>query len=143
MNEELTREVLEAMAVCKGEGCSLCEAQEVCMGNRLKQFNILATALLEERAKPKAWDGAPDWAKSARVMWTDTSKNEPANRCDYSPQYTRELPKTRARQIAEKEGHRLAEIHGWNAAGKELVTNAMESAINKYAEELKGEHDSI
>ena len=133
MNEELTNEVLEAMAGCVG-GCPMCEAREVCKRNQLNQMNILATALLEERAKPKVWDGAPDNAFRSIVNWYDKSRGFIKSKV-----LTRELPKTRARQIAEKEGHRLAEIHGWNAAGKELVTNAMESAINKYAEELKGE----
>lgn len=134
MNEELTREVLEAMAGCEG-GCSLCEAREVCQGNRLKQFNILAAALLEERAKPKVFDGAPEWAKSARVMWSDTSKNEPANRGDYSPQYTREPPKTRTRELAENI------VHGINGEthGETKDIEYVECVLNKYAEELKGE----
>ena len=128
MNEELTNEVLEAMKQCRLD-CPSCSVREVCS----KNLQSLATALLEERAKPKVWDGAPEWADRADVSYNGNVKGN----INIST-YTRELPKSRARQIAEKEGHRLAEIHGWNAAGKELVTNAMESAINKYAEELKG-----
>ena len=128
MNEELTNEALEAMVNCDGE-CIGCPAQSVCDAVGIKRS--LATALLEERAKPKVWDGAPEAATIADIYWSNNWGHDLT-----SKRYTRELPKTRARQIAEKEGHRLAEIHGWNAAGKELVTNAMESAINKYAEEL-------
>ena len=131
MNEELTREVLEAIIDCDDRVCSDCPAQNVCTVGR---DQALATALLEERAKPKVWDGAPEWATNGRVYWTNGFDKEM-----YSKLYTRELPKTRARQIAEQEGYRLAEIHGWNAAGKELVTNAMESAIKRYAEELERE----
>lgn len=131
MKKELTNEVLEAMAGCD-EGCPMCEARDVCLGNRLKQFNILATALLEERAKPKAWDEAPDDAIQAQITWFTENGGFTGIKT-----YTRELPKTRARQIAEQEGHGLAEKYGWNAAAKELVTNRIESALNKYAEELQ------
>ncbi len=133
MKKELTNEVLEAMAGCKG-GCPMCEAREVCLGNRLKQFNILATALLEERARPKVWDGAPEDALQAQVTWFTKNGGFTGIKT-----YTRELPKTRARQIAEQEGHELAKKYGWNDAAKELVTNVMESALNKYAEELENE----
>ena len=130
MNEELTNEVLEAMAVCKGEGCSLCEAQEVCMGNRLKQFNILATALLEERAKPKVWDGAPEDAVSAVVTWCRSGE------IVGSVSYNRELPKTRIDKIVDEvlDGY----LFGLRVEKGEL-TEILKSALNKYAEELKGE----
>ena len=132
MKEELTREVLEAMVNCDGE-CIGCPAQSVCDTVGIKRS--LATSLLAEMDKPKVWDGAPEWAKSARVMWSDTSKNEPANRCDYSPQYTREIPKTRARQIAENI------VHGINGKthGETKDIEYVEGVLNKYAEELKGE----
>ena len=131
MNEELTNEVLEAIVTCDCSACIECPAQSICAAWTRQ---AIAAALLEERAKPKVWDGAPEWADRADVSYNGNVKGN----INIST-YTRELPKSRARQIAEKEGHRLAEIHGWNAAGKELVTNAMESAINKYAEELEGE----
>ena len=131
MNEELTNEVLEAMAGCVG-GCPMCEAREVCKRNQLNQMNILATALLEERAKPKddVWKNAPYWAKGACVIWDD-GEGQKFTRLYNSERYTRELPKSRARQIAEQEGHGLAEKYGWNASAKELVTNVMESALNE------------
>ena len=128
MNEELTRVFekyeLEAMIeYYKNNDCSRRVARE------------LATALLAEMDKPKVWDGAPDWAKSARVMWSDTCKNEPANRSDYSPRYTRELPKTRARQIAENI------VHGINGEthGETKDIEYVEGVLKRYAEELKWE----
>jgi len=132
MKKELTNELLEAMARCEA-GCSLCEALEVCMGDRFKQFNVLAADLLKERAKPKVWDGAPEDALQAQIIWFTKNGGYIGMKT-----YTRELPKTRARIIAEQEGHELAEKYGWNAAAKELVTNRIESALNKYAEELEG-----
>lgn len=136
MKKELTDELLEAMAKCsKTSGdCSRCGAYEFCRENSASfRFEKLATALLEERAKPKVWDGAPDNAFRSIVNWYDKSRGFIKSKV-----LTRELPKTRARQIAEQEGHGLAEKYGWNAAAKELVTNVMESALNKYAEELEG-----
>ena len=132
MNEELTNEALEAVVNCDDrEECIGCPAQSVCAVGRNQ---ALAAALLEERAKPKVWDGAPDNAFRSIVNWYDKSRGFIKSKV-----LTRELPKTRARQIAEQEGHGLAEKYGWNAAAKELVTNKIEAALNKYAEELKGE----
>ena len=135
MNEELTNEVLEAIVNCDGE-CIGCTAQSVCDAVGIKRS--LATALLEERAKPKddVWKNAPHWAKGACVIWDD-GEGQKFTRLYNSERYTRELPKSRARQIAEQEGHGLAEKYGWNASAKELVTNVMESALNKYADEIK------
>ena len=127
MNEELTKEVLEVMTKCKLD-CTLCGANAVCAKYDWQDtIQTLATSLLEERAKPDVWYGAPEWATIGRVCWTG-KKHEEA----YSKLYHRELPKTRARQIAEQEGHELAEKYGWNASAKELVTNVMEYALDKY-----------
>ena len=129
MKKELTNEVLEEMVNCDGE-CIGCPAQSVCDTVGIKRS--LATNLLEERAKPKVWDGAPDNAYRSIVNWYDKSRGFIKSKV-----LTRELPKTRARQIAEQEGHGLAEKYGWNEAAKELVTNKIEAALNKYAEELE------
>jgi len=50
MNKELTDEVLEAMVNCDGM-CIGCPTQSVCDAVGIKRS--LATALLEERTKPK------------------------------------------------------------------------------------------
>ena len=131
--EELTDEVLEVMKKCK-ENCPSCGAYKLCSKCSWRNtIRTLATALLEERAKPKVWDGAPDNAFRSIVNWYDKSRGFIKSKV-----LTRELPKTRARQIAEQEGHGLAEKYGWNEAAKELVTNKIEAALNKYAEELEG-----
>ena len=133
MNEELTKEVLEAMTKCNLD-CTLCGANAVCAKYDWQDtIQTLATSLLEERAKPK-----DDVWKYAR-MRTDrvVLSYYGGDKFLAAKTYTRELPKTRARQIAEQEGHGLAEKYGWNASAKELVTNVMESALNKYADELE------
>lgn len=127
MKKELTNEVLEAMRKCK-ENCFSCGANEVCSKYDWKEMmQALATALLEERAKPKVWDGAPDNAGRGIVNWFD--KN---GLFIDSSIYTRELPKTRARQIAE-------EIEKALSASPRYKTEVeiIESALNKYAEELE------
>jgi len=129
MNEELTNEVLEAMARCEAS-CSLCEALEICMGDRLKQFNILATDLLEERAKPKVWDKAPEWADRADVSYKGNVKGK----INISI-YTRELPKTRIDEIIDES------LDGWlfeMRMGKSEMREILKSALTKYAEELEG-----
>lgn len=132
MNEELTNEVLEAIKKCE-HYCPTCSANEVCSKYDWKEMRqALATALLEERAKRTVWDAAPDNAFQAQIRWFDKTGGFSGIKV-----YLRELPKTRARQIAEQEGRGLAEKYGWNASAKELVTSVMESALNKYAEELE------
>ncbi len=133
MKEELTREVLEAVVNCADRKCASCPAKGVCVSGVDIVHIALASALLEERARPKVWDGAPEWAKSARVMWSDTCKNEPANRGDYSPLYTRELPKTRIDEIADEMWHEI------NKGVTGLPNDIIKRGLKKYAEELKGE----
>jgi hypothetical protein len=127
MNEELTNEVLEAMKMCK-HVCALCGANEAC-GNYSWQYTIqtLATALLEERAKPKVWDGAPDEAGRAAVTFYGNS------RLRGTREYHRELPKTRIDEIIDES------LDGWlfeMRMGKSEMREILESALNKYAEEL-------
>ena len=129
MNEELTNEAPEAVVNCDDrEECVGCPAQSVCAVGRNQ---ALAAALLEERAKPKVWDGAPDNAYRSIVNWYDKSRGFIKSKV-----LTRELPKTRARQIAEQEGQGLAKKYGWSVAAGALVANVVEAAITKYAEEL-------
>src|SRR5678816_2194949 len=97
MNEELTNEVLEAIKDCDNRECTSCPAKSVCVGIEPK----LATALLEERAKPKVWDGAPEWVNAARVRFFGNDRNDGHSEV-FSETYRREIPKTRARQIAEE-----------------------------------------
>lgn len=143
MKKELTNEVLEAMKKCDLD-CASCDAIGVCDKYGLREMmKALAAVLIEERAKPKddVWKNAPDWATIGRVYWESYAQAK--TKRITGPIFTRELPKTRARQIAEQEGYGLAEKYGWNASAKELVTNVMESALNKYAEELENESEVL
>ena len=133
MNEELTREVLEAMTKCSETSCSECPAVDVCCSeDDITVGQRLATALLEERAKRKndVWEYAA--VQTDRVVLSYYA----GDKFWAAKTYTRELPKTRARQIAEQEGQGLAKKNGWSVAAGALVTNVIESALNKYAEEL-------
>jgi hypothetical protein len=134
MNEELTNEVLEAMKMCK-HVCALCGANEAC-GNYSWQYTIqtLATALLEERAKPKVWDGAPDEAGRAAVTFYGNS------RLRGTREYHRELPKTRIDKIVDEvlDGY----LFGLRVEKGEL-TEILKSALNKYAEELENEGEVL
>jgi len=130
MNEELTMEVLEAMKKCK-QDCPSCGAIGVCSKYGWQEMmQALATALFEERAKPNPWDGAPETATIADIYW---SNEWGFDLC--SKRITRELLKTRARQIAENI------VHGINGEthGETKDIEYVEGVLNKYAEELKGE----
>ena len=130
MNEELTRNLSteELKAIAKTEN-GLIEGNIItCMGIPLAVLiQHLAAALLEEREKPKVWDGAPEWAKIGRVYWTDGYEQE-----RYSKLYNREIPKTRARQIAEEIDAAL------EAPRYTPRIEVIEKLLNKYAEELEG-----
>jgi len=130
MNEELTREVLEAMTKCSFS-CALCDANAVCdKYNWQDTIQTLATALLEERAKPNVWDGAPEWAKVALVGWYENNEQKQTLCCKC---YTRELPKTRTREIAENI------VHGINGEthGETKDIEYVEGVLKRYAEELE------
>ena len=126
MSKELTNEVLEAMAKCK-HNCPTCGANEVCSKYDWKEMmQSLATALLDERATPKVWEFAPITADCAVVYYYlgDTFFGEKT--------YTRELPKTRARQIAEKISAALSSQDRYKPEVK-----IIEAVLEKYAEELE------
>lgn len=127
MNEELTNEVLKVMAKCNEISCEDCPANKtVCIRVR-RSIEKLATALLEERAKPKVWDGAPEWATIGRVCWTGKKHGEA-----YSKLYHRELPKTRTRIMAEEVTALV------NRAIDGISIDEIETLLTKYAEELDG-----
>ena len=93
MNEELTRVFekyeLEAMIeYYKNNDCSRRVAIE------------LATALLEERAKPKVWDGAPEDTVECHIVYR--RKNDSAEDLKTYKTYARTLPKPRTRIMAEE-----------------------------------------
>lgn len=132
MNEELTNEVLEDMKKCR-HYCPTCSSNEVCSKYDWKDMlQTLATALLEERAKSNVWEFAPITADRTVVNYYkgDTFFG--------TKTYTRELPKTRTRQIAEEieKALRLADPYK-----PEIKT--IESVLKKYAAELGEENKPI
>lgn len=128
MDEELTNEMLEVMKKCSFS-CALCDANRVCDKYDWQDtIQTLATALLADRAKPKMWDDAPEWATIADIFWSDKTGATLGNK-----RYTRELPKTRARQIAENI------VHGINGKthGETKDIEYVEGVLKRYAEELE------
>lgn len=90
-------------------------------------------ALLEERAGPKddVWKYASDGTTTADVYYGNSVLVSATP--DYT--FTRELPKTRTRELAENI------VHGINGEthGETKDIEYVECVLNKYAEELKGE----
>ena len=110
---ELTREEIEVYANGKADTYTCGKTMQ------------LANQLLTELDKPGVWDGAPEWATKAVVNWS-----APTHYSGVYKEYTRELPKSRARQIAE-------EIYNVRmSCGFEEGVNQIE-AILKYVEENK------
>src|SRR5690606_23997043 len=113
-------------------GCSECLAVGVCCSNdTIPIEERLATALLEERAKPKndGWEYATMQTDRFVLYYYEGDKLCAAKT------FTRELPKTRARQIAENI------VHGINGEthGETKDIEYVEGVLKRYAEELKGE----
>lgn len=134
MKEKLTREVIGALAKCSGaeySKCENCPATKICDSTDETVCKWLATALLEEMDKPKddVWMFAPDGTTTAEVFYGNGQLVSAAP--DHT--YTRELPKTRALQIAEEieEALRLADRY-------KPEVKTIESVLKKYAAELKG-----
>jgi len=133
MKEELTNEMLEVMKKCSFN-CTLCDANGVCDKYDWQDtIQTLATALLEERAKPKddVWENAPDNAGHAWIAYYETGFEETPIK---SLGFVRQLPKTRARQIAENI------VHGINGKTHSETKDIeyVEGVLKRYAEELEG-----
>lgn len=134
MKKEMTREEVAALANCNGfncPDCKTCQAIKICDSTSEAICKWLAEQLLEEMDKPKVWDGAPEDTKTAEVCFFNNLYCD-SGRADMV--YTREIPKTRARKNAEE----LYKILCFQRTGKTDCINAIESALEKYAAELKG-----
>ena len=100
---EITDEMLDFVASGKcGEClCEGCICQKLCASTPRQLKEIFARALKSERAEraknPGVWGVAPEWATDASIVWS-AKKHYPG----VYKTYTRELPKTKAREIAEK-----------------------------------------
>ena len=101
--KKLTKDLLKKIAanecIYSCSDCPLCDSKgaESCRAG-------IARILLAERAEreknPGVWDDAPEWATEAWVQWRDGLPNE-HGKWREKP-YTRTLPKTKTREIAEK-----------------------------------------
>lgn len=93
----------------------------------------LATALLAEMDKPRiqsAWIDAPGWASRAWIQW----QNESGTHMEWREKpYTRELPKSPEREIAE----RVAYKHSIVPGSREQLERIALDAINEYKESVK------
>lgn len=94
----------------------------------------LASALLSEMDKPKVWDRAPENAIIAQVHFYKAAKTY-ATPSAIPMVYTRERPKSRAREIAEEERKRAF------GEAKAIIDIAdyVEAGILKREAELRGE----
>jgi len=101
----------------------------------------LETALLAERAErtknPGVWDGAPDDATFAAVSYKDDVKKPNHEWMLTCKTYTRELPKTRAREIAENEAEVAGHCFDLGEIEIKKLANGIEAAILEYAESIK------
>lgn len=89
-----------------------------------KSNKIMAQMLLAEMDKPGVWDNAPEWATKAVVNWSAKTH--------YSGiyhEYTRELPKSPVREIAEKWANTPTP-----QPTRKYLADTIEAAINEYKE---------
>lgn len=90
-------------------------------------IGLIAEQLLAEMDKPKVWDDAPEWATKAVVNWS-----APTHYSGVYKEYTRTIPKSPEREIAERIGNEKASKVSWNKDATEYMINAIETAINEY-----------
>ena len=99
----LTKELLEKIGanecIYSCSDCPLC-APKGPGSCRAGIARILLAERAEREKNPGVWDGAPEWATEAWVQWRDGLPNE-HGKWREKP-YTRTLPKTKAREIAER-----------------------------------------
>ena len=100
---EITDEMLNHAIACRD--CSVCKMKDIRSAGSFRYCGqVLASVLKSERAEraknPGVWDGAPDNARYATIGWyEDSGRESPLLRNTF---YFRTLPKTKAREIAEK-----------------------------------------
>ena len=97
-----------------------------------KDVSRFAKALLAEMDKPKVWDCAPNDAVLVDLYFY---KHTEVNNQVGTKTYSRELPKSRARQIAEEVASEY-DTH-CDSFIEDQIADACEAAILKYAEENK------
>ena len=98
----------------------------------------LAQRYLSERKKradnPGVWDGSPEYAGCVLITYKKDSKDKG---CIWSKYYERTLPKTKAREIAEKA---VNDGNGFHAMINGVrAVDVIEQAILEYEKQTKGE----
>ena len=86
----------------------------------------LASALIAEMDNPKVWNGAPEYAGMAMVTFAKSAKESATI---WSKLYTRELPKSRAREIAEEYQERW--LQSDSLKGVDVIEAAIEKALSE------------
>lgn len=100
----LTDEMLASGSECGRHKCNDCEMERVCKSGAYPCANICRAVLAERKERennPGVWDKAPADATFASVHYCPRA-GEPYKLADKHHFFYRELPKTKAREIAEK-----------------------------------------
>ena len=92
-------------------------------------IRAMAGALLAESEKPKVWDCAPDNADRAHVLFFTGNTQCADVFCQW---YTRDIPKSAERKIAEEKSHKYFQSGGMMPITEDEIADVIESAINEY-----------
>jgi hypothetical protein len=102
---ELTNEMLEDAEICGS--CVSCKMATATGDVQQNCTRVLVKAIRDEREKGDVWKGAPTDAVIAKVsFYTQASEYSIINRAPVI--HTRELPKTKEQQIAEKYANQIS-----------------------------------
>lgn len=128
--EKVETSVFEKIAAsgtgsCNGGRCSDCviskeKTNKLCMVNMSAEIVRLRS---EREKNPGVWDGAPEWADRCVLRWEGSENFE----WKQYKEHTRTLPKTKAREIAERCYQDILN----NRQTTEDRVCAIESAINE------------
>ena len=100
--------------------------------NSIGREQSLAYSLHAEMDKPKVWDGAPENANRVDLTyWNMPTSSALMGKVDEKI-YTRELPKSRAREIAEEAWKKISHY-----TGETTAIDDIEASILKREAELK------
>ena len=118
-----TIEVNEEIALA-----DICRYAEYDKGDAGKLARIIINERKAREANPGAWDSAPEWATNAVIGWSAKTHYSGVYKT-----YTRELPKTKAREVAEKFANTPTET-----PTRKYLADTIEQAILEYEKETKG-----
>lgn len=129
-NVEITEEMLDDAVTCNVRKCENCRVRNGKTHCIIPLANEIRRLREERKNNPGVWDFAPDEAEKACVIYTHGKLEI---HCGKYNNYTRQLPKTRARQIAEESAKKY---HGTDELPKALA-DTIEAAILEYTKETK------